>query len=217
MNRTLTEKLWSQVRKDLEGCWVWEGVRSDGYGVLYDSDTKRQERTHRLSYALAYGPIPVGLYVLHRCDNPPCVRPDHLFLGTHLDNIADMVAKGRVARGERNAWAQLTEAAVVYIRTSRDSGVPAAVLAAEIGVSERTIRKVDVGLRWAHVGPPRQHRVARVLTAEIVAEIRRRHAAGGVTQKALAAEFGVGRGAVQHVIAGDRWAPRGPWCLGDQR
>lgn len=89
------KRFWSSVDKDGEnGCWLWTRGRNEhGYGVL---DRKSGSGlAHRYSWELANGPIPTGLQVLHRCDNPPCVNPEHLFLGTRLDNMADMTAKGR--------------------------------------------------------------------------------------------------------------------------
>jgi len=89
-------RFWSKVTKGA-GCWEWTASTDHkGYGKLAEGG--RQGRTlsaHRVSYELNVGPIPDGLLVLHRCDNPPCVRPDHLFVGTHTDNAQDMAKKGR--------------------------------------------------------------------------------------------------------------------------
>ncbi len=93
--RPLTDVFWNQVEKgNHNGCWVWIGALDTlGYGHL---TIKRKLRlAHRVSWELANGSIPDGLHVLHHCDNPPCVNPSHLFLGTHLDNMRDMIAKGR--------------------------------------------------------------------------------------------------------------------------
>lgn len=104
---------------------------------------------HRLVYAAIYN-VPVdGLVVCHRCDNPPCFRPDHLFIGTQAQNLADMRAKGRQARGERIGTAKLTEADVREIR-SRYPGETQAALGREFGVAPQTIGKVVLGRRWAH-------------------------------------------------------------------
>jgi len=105
-------RFWSRIDTPAEPdrCWEWQSTRNDaGYGVL--SLCSVYYRVHRIMWALEHGPIPQGLYVLHDCDNPPCVNPAHLFLGTKSDNSRDMVAKGRnvakthpelLARGERS-------------------------------------------------------------------------------------------------------------------
>lgn len=96
---------WTKVEKrDVSACWPWKGsVMGEGYGRY------RQAYTHRLAWMLANGPIPAGLFVLHKCDNPPCCNPDHLFLGTQADNVRDRDAKGRhwVPSGERHPCAKL--------------------------------------------------------------------------------------------------------------
>lgn len=87
------EKFWSKVAKS-DGCWEWQGARrGNGYGVIYKQGKGTQ--AHRLSWTITNGAIPAGMYVCHKCDNRPCVRPDHLFLGTHTDNMRDCGAKGR--------------------------------------------------------------------------------------------------------------------------
>ena len=113
---------------------------------------------HRAAYELTYGPVAPGLEVCHRCDNPPCVNPAHLFVGTHLDNIADMHAKGRwespfkKLRGERNVNAKLTEAKVREIRAWRAAGgqyTPEA--AARFGLSMSSLHRTATGQTWKHV------------------------------------------------------------------
>ncbi len=90
---TVEERLKSKLVQDHAGCWIWMGGNCRGYGhIKVKGKTKK---THRVAWELAYGPIPEGLFVLHHCDVPPCANPDHLFLGTHTDNMRDMIAKGR--------------------------------------------------------------------------------------------------------------------------
>lgn len=91
--RTEKERFWSKVRRG-RGCWVWMGRRDkDGYGL---SEQFGQVRAHRAAYVSKHGSIPDGMCVLHRCDNPPCVRPDHLWVGTQADNVRDAARKGRM-------------------------------------------------------------------------------------------------------------------------
>lgn len=90
-----------------DGCWEWQGAKGTfGYGAV-NVWPRRQMTAHRRAWELWHGPIPEGAHVLHRCDNPPCVRPDHLFLGAPADNVDDMIAKGR--RGTPRPFARSTK------------------------------------------------------------------------------------------------------------
>lgn len=97
-------------------CHIWEGKpNNQGYGQTWKNGYRRG--AHCVAWEEAHGPIPDGLHVLHRCDQPPCIREDHLFLGTHADNMTDKVAKGRQARGER-IGTKLTDEQVAEIRAA---------------------------------------------------------------------------------------------------
>lgn len=132
------------------GCWVWAGSRSThGYGRAGSSRTGRKA-THRLLYEHFNGPIPRGLLVLHRCDNPPCCNPAHLFAGTAGDNARDRADKGRSARqsGESNGRSVLTADDVASIRVARGNGATTRTLALRYAVHPSTISLVARGLRW---------------------------------------------------------------------
>lgn len=129
------------------GCWLWFGpVDENGYGRVRNGSKKI--RVHRLSYEIHKGPIPQGLVACHRCDVPGCVNPEHLFVGTLADNIADRDAKGRQARGERGAGSKLTSNNVLSIladgRTHRAIGE-------DYGVSHRTVGEIKRGRKWKHL------------------------------------------------------------------
>jgi len=128
-------------------CWLWTGkTDDDGYGVFYKDGG--DFRAHRVAYEVGHGSAPGDKCVCHRCDNPRCVRPEHLFLGTSPDNTADRNAKGRQAKGERVRFAKLTEADVLAIRASNERQVD---LAARFGVGQPAISAVRLRQTWKHL------------------------------------------------------------------
>ena len=151
---------WSKVDKSgptmlgmVTPCWVWTRATNDnGYGVAWISG--RTVLAHRHTWDTAVGPIPDGLKVLHRCDNPPCVRPDHLFVGTQADNNLDADRKNRstVRSGERNINAKLTEEIVRSSRPRWAAGESCAGLAREHGVSTQAMWFAVNGHTWRSVG-----------------------------------------------------------------
>lgn len=164
-----SERFWDQVSwGQPDECWEWQGpMRGNGYG--YTTDFWKKILAHRFAYELVKGPIPNKLNVCHRCDNRRCVNPDHLFLGTHSDNIQDMIAKGRAnfrgprnpLRGEAGTAARLTEVEVKAIRAAYEPGpigwphgvqrTSIRVLAKRYGVSPTTIANILDRRTWAHV------------------------------------------------------------------
>lgn len=157
-----------------DACWLWLASKAPGgYGQVRIN--RVLVRAHRVAYERAVGPVPDGLHVLHRCDNPPCCNPAHLFVGTRSDNMRDMVAKGRhysrtkpeclsrgerhgsrtkpesVQRGERNASARVTEDAVRAMRAMREAGAQFRDIGAAFGVGARCAWAAVTGRSWSHV------------------------------------------------------------------
>lgn len=143
----------------MSGCWLWIGAHNPkGYGrVNFKGDNRY---AHRVSYLLSCDEIPEGILVLHKCDTPACVNPDHLFLGTNDDNMIDRNKKGRQAKlpGERNGFSVLTEAQVLEIRALREGSsyrnsgeLSQKNLAKKYGVGQTAISKVLNRETWSHI------------------------------------------------------------------
>ena len=141
------ERLLRRLKPGPNGCLEWQGSTTwKGYGHIgRGAPDKGLISTHRAMWEIVFGPIPEGLCVLHTCDNPPCCEPTHLWLGTHIDNLADRVAKGRSAQGERNGNAKLTREQVEAIRADTRPGI---LLATEYEVSQSTVSGVRCGGQW---------------------------------------------------------------------
>ena len=156
----LKRRFWAKVRKfDGDGCWLWSGaLHNRGYG--YFNIDGKMYLTHRVSWLLKNGTLPADLLVCHRCDVKPCVRPDHLFLGTHGDNLHDAAVKGLMPRGdkhpmrrrpERSRTAILTKENVVDIRAQRVGGKTVEELARDFGLSKSAMYKVVSGTTWKNI------------------------------------------------------------------
>jgi len=151
---TEEQRFFTHVVCDLEtGCWLWTASALSGQAG-YGGFARRHRQSalaHHVSWEFAYGPIPPGLNVLHRCDVRICVRPDHLFLGTQLDNVQDRDAKGRGSYGELHHHAKLTDADVVAIRQRWPHGATQACLAHEFGVRPSQIANIVHRRSWKHL------------------------------------------------------------------
>lgn len=175
-------RFWPQVNKT-ETCWLWTGsvYGSNSYGQMWTGE--KAIGAHRLSWEIHHGTIPAGQLVLHRCDTPTCVNPAHLVLGTHRDNMADMVRKGRacsgdahwqrthpekrpigtrngthtrpdrVARGNAIATAKLDDDKVRAIRELAEEGFTQSSIAARFGVQQSSVSAIVRGATWKHVQP----------------------------------------------------------------
>lgn len=182
-------------------CWEWTGSRGDGYGAIHTSDYERAQ-AHRVAAKLEIDPSlelnpgwGVNRTVNHRCANPPCVNPDHLYVGTHSENMDDAFATGD------HATASLTPDEVVEIRERcAAEDVTQTELADEFDVDTATVSNVVRGKSYPSFGGPR---TKGNLTPDEAAEIRERYANEDVTQTELADEFGVTGGTVCHIVHGD--------------
>lgn len=147
--RPIEDAFWEKVdKKSSDECWEWiASIQADGYGNF------KGKLAHRVSWELANGEIIKGLCVCHKCDNPACVNPNHLFLGTQLDNMRDMVSKGRGHdhHGENNPKAKLTEKDVFQIHRLKNSGVSNREIANDFGVTSTTISYILAGKTWISV------------------------------------------------------------------
>lgn len=144
------ERFWSRIPHQIEGdCWEWQGrINQDGYGQFDHNNSCSS--SHRYVWKLFYGDIPDGMVICHKCDNPPCCNPAHLFLGTVWDNVRDRDLKGRQAshKGEKNGRAKLNRNQAVQIRKLRQVGLSYKELAKRFSVSIGCISHIINGRHW---------------------------------------------------------------------
>lgn len=195
---SIRSRFWSKVdERGPDSCWPWTGsLTTQGYGQLKIKG--KLWMAHRVAWRLLRGKIPKGQCVCHRCDNPPCVNPDHLFLGTHKDNSQDMAAKGRARQGRK-----FSDAQVRLIRKLYSSGHHTqAELAERFGTNQPHISSITRGESYAKA-PGLRTRSRKNLDPEVVDDIRQR-VAQGETQADLAREYGVSPAAVSLIVRGLR-------------
>jgi hypothetical protein len=145
------KKFWSRVdKKSADECWLWIGAfDKDGYGQMRDGIRKIQDRGHKFSYRLHFGVIPKNMCVCHKCDNPSCVNPNHLFLGTALDNQKDKMAKNRHAKGESQGHSKLTNEQISQIRSRANDDYK--VLCSEFNIVPSTVYRIWHKESWKHI------------------------------------------------------------------
>lgn len=194
------------------GCWLWIGaVVPDGYGSMYWGGGGRTTlKAHRASWILHVGPLNDEQHVLHRCDTPACVNPDHLFLGTNADNVADRCIKGRSARirGSQQGRSKLTEddAAVIFLDPR-----PYAEIAKDFAISKGPVAAIKAGKLWTHVtgglrtalGRPQGERCTFArLTERDIRSIR----SDGRSRRTIARHYGVSASLIDKIIWRKVWA-----------
>lgn len=149
----LVQEFWAKVKKG-QGCWEWTAYKNPlGYGRIGNARTNKWFMAHRLSYEINVGPIPDGLCVLHTCDNPGCVRPGHLFLGTREDNNHDRHLKGRdrPAKGERHGRSKITDGDVREMRRLHKLGWAIPALATRFDISKSQVSGILSRRYWRHI------------------------------------------------------------------
>ena len=195
-HRPLIERFSEKYEVDATtGCWLWKAAVTPtaGYGMINAGRGQGNTTAHRVSYRLHKGPVPPGANVLHRCDTPACVNPDHLYLGTHADNMRDMAVRNR-AKGLQRADQ------IEQMLTLLESGVPQAKVAAVFGVDrttiQRTLDRIDIGRQASPAGytrPAGGHRYLTVAEREEVGKLLQQ----GRTVSDVARQFRVSRTAVR--------------------
>jgi hypothetical protein len=147
----IEERFFNKVKKT-KACWLWTGATASGYGTIgRGGKGQPMVGAHRISWELVNGPIPEGLCILHRCDVKLCVNPDHLFLGTHAENVMDKVNKKRHGYGEKNPNSFLTNVSVLKIREIASMGVPQTKIAKKFKTTTATISRVVSRKIWRHL------------------------------------------------------------------
>lgn len=143
--------------RENDECWEWKAAkkRKMGYGVFrvgVSGIDRKQVYAHRFVWEYVNGPIPVGMYICHKCDNPPCCNPNHLFIGTRADNVKDMVNKGRgrgkIFKGSAHGNSKLSEEQVYAIRAASGSQTK---IAKQYGISDVLVCHIKSRKRWGHL------------------------------------------------------------------
>jgi hypothetical protein len=202
-------------------CWMWLGtITSDGYGRLSVNDCGRP--AHRYSWLCHFGDIPQNMNVCHHCDNPWCIRPDHLFLGTDQDNVDDMRAKGRDTYGQNygknNGQSRLTDEQVLEIRRKcAAGGLSHEKIARQYHIDRKTVAHINSGRNWIHLlpddyvpapaqPPPRGEAQGRSkLTEDQARQIRRMALSGDYCLQEIADMFNISKSGVHAIKSGRNW------------
>jgi hypothetical protein len=147
----IEKRFWSKVEiRTRQECWLWRaGKDKDGYGTFWI--LPQNQRAHRFAYETQFGPVDKNLFILHKCDNPSCVNPSHLFVGDAKDNIFDMMTKNRQNKGEQIKSSKLVANQVKEIKVWLSQGYSSGFLAKKFKVHKSTIKDIKAKRTWVHV------------------------------------------------------------------
>lgn len=159
MDEKTIARFWSRVdrsgptlREELGQCWICTSAKDkDGYARIYSNMKHNNVCAHRLAWEIIRGAIPENMLVLHKCDNPACVRPEHLFLGSQAENMNDKTTKVRQARGERHGMSVIGPDDVREIRRLEGTGLTQSEIASRFGLQQTQVWRILRGKSWRHV------------------------------------------------------------------
>jgi len=216
--RTIEEKLRFNSVEDSNGCWLWQGGKTTfGHGII--AVNRKSHLAHRVAYKIWKDRVPLNMFVCHTCDNPKCINPDHLFIGTQDDNMKDMANKGRsnngIQKGEKNPQSQLTDRQVRRIKRLLLNGHTRKEIANKFGVNEAVVGFISENKNWKHVPWPKirhkkvnKHAGERngraLLTEDQVVEIKKQ-LLDNKRLKDIAVSFGVGDHVIRFIKKGLTW------------
>lgn len=222
MQVMLNDRFWTKVDKThASGCWVWTANKNNkGYGLFRPGGSAPKCLAHRLSYEESHGPIPVGKIILHSCDNPSCVNPDHLRAGSYKENVADMDRHGRRVsnprRGQDNPNSLVDEKTVLLIRRAYVSGISIGEMQKQFSMSRGSIHEYVGGRSWQHLlaqypsidelkAEARRRTMSNSRLTRTEVDCIRSRLSKGETGVSLAIEFGVTPATISDIKTGRTW------------
>lgn len=203
---SLSDRFWSKVQKgDPDACWLWQGAcGGTGHGMFWVSPDRKRQSAHAIALELHTGvQRPAGTFCCHRCDNPSCCNPKHLYFGTPAQNSRDMVARGRNDHGSSKVNALLSESQVTEIRVRYFGGETAVSLACEFGIAPGHLSNITRGRMWRLAPGPVGLKSPRRLTPGQRQEMRQLRTSGASLRE-IAAKFGISASHAGNVTRGKK-------------